>query len=63
LFVTLCQTAWVNRRTLDTAVPMIYGILVVAMYLTVNAKVATIVTIIGAMFVGLYFAALRQNLR
>jgi hypothetical protein len=42
---------------------MIYGILVVVMYLTVNGKLATIVTIVGAMLVGLYFAALRQNLR
>jgi hypothetical protein len=53
----------VNRKTLDTAVPMVYGILVVVMYLTVNGKVATIVTIVGAMLVGLYFAALRQNVR
>ncbi len=45
------------------AVPMIYGILVVVMYLTVSGKVATIVTIVGAMLVGLYYAALRQNLR
>ncbi len=52
-----------NRKTLDMAVPMIYGILVVVMYLTVNGKVATIVTIVGAMLVGLYYAALRQNLR
>jgi len=52
-----------NRKTLDVAVPMIYGILVVVMYLTVNGKVATIVTIVGAMLVGLYYAALRQNLR
>jgi hypothetical protein len=58
-----CETAEVNRRTLDTAVPMLYGILVVVMYLTVNGKLATIVTIVGAMLVGLYFAALRQNLR
>ena len=42
---------------------MVYGILVVVMYLTVNGKVATIVTIVGAMVVGLYFAALRQNVR
>ena len=52
-----------NRRTLDIAIPMIYGILVVMMYLTINGKVATIVTIVGAMLVGLYFAALRQNVR
>ena len=44
------------------AVPMIYGIIVVVMYLTINGKVATIITIVGAMLVGLYFAALRQNL-
>jgi len=61
--LTLCETAQVNKRTLDTAVPMVYGILVVVMYLTVSGKVATIVTIVGAMLVGLYFAALRQNLR
>jgi hypothetical protein len=52
-----------NRKSLDTAVPMLYGILVVVMYLTVSGRVATIVTIVGAMLVGLYFAALRQNLR
>jgi hypothetical protein len=50
-----------NRRTLDSAVPMVYGIVVVVMYLTVRPKVATIVTIVGAMLVGLYFAALRHN--
>jgi hypothetical protein len=42
---------------------MIYGILVVVMYLTVSGRVATIVTVVGAMVVGLYYAALRQNLR
>jgi hypothetical protein len=63
LLVILCETAEVNRKTLDTAIPMVYGILVVVMYLTVNGKVATIVTIVGAMLVGLYFAALRQNVR
>jgi hypothetical protein len=63
LLVILCETVEVNRKTLDTAIPMVYGILVVVMYLTVNGKVATIVTIVGAMLVGLYFAALRQNVR
>jgi hypothetical protein len=51
-----------NRKTLDMAVPMLYGILVVVMYLTVKGSVATVVTIVGAMLVGLYFAALRRNL-
>jgi hypothetical protein len=51
-----------NRRTLDLAVPMVYGILVALMYLTVRGTAATAVTVVGAMLVGLYFAALRQNL-
>ncbi len=51
-----------NRRTLDTAVPMIYGVLVAVMYLTVKGTPALVVTIVGAMLVGLYYAALRQNL-
>lgn len=41
---------------------MIYGILVVVMYLTVKGSVATVVTVVGAMLVGLYYAALRRNL-
>jgi hypothetical protein len=41
---------------------MIYGILVVVMYLVVKGSVATVVTVVGAMLVGLYYAALRRNL-
>ena len=48
LLLALCETAQMNRRTLDTAVPMIYGILVVVMYLTVSGKVATIITMTSA---------------
>ena len=51
-----------NRRTLDTAVPMVYAIIVVIMWLTVKGTTATVVTVVGAMLVGLYYAALRQNL-
>jgi hypothetical protein len=51
----------VNRRTLDTAVPMVYAIIVVIMWLTVKGTAATVVTVVGAMLVGLYYAALRQN--
>jgi hypothetical protein len=51
-----------NRKTLDLAVPMTYGILVAVMYLTVRGTIATVVTVVGAMLVGLYWAALRQNL-
>ncbi len=51
-----------NRRTLDTAIPMLYAIVVVIMWLTVRGTAATVVTVVGAMLVGLYYAALRQNL-
>jgi hypothetical protein len=57
-----CKDPLVNRKTLDAAIPMIYGILVVVMYLVVKGSVATVVTVVGAMLVGLYFAALRRNL-
>jgi hypothetical protein len=57
-----CEDPLVNRKTLDVAVPMIYGILVVVMYLVVKGSVATVVTVVGAMLVGLYYAALRRNL-
>jgi hypothetical protein len=43
-----------NRRTLDTAVRGVYAILVVLMFMTVGGKVATVVTVVGAMVVGLY---------
>ena len=51
-----------NRRTLDTAVPMVYAIIVVIFWLTVQGTAALVVTVAGAMLVGLYYAALRQNL-
>lgn len=57
----LCEDSRVNRRTLDLAIPMVYGILVVLMYMTVKGKVATVVTVVGGMVVGLYYAALRHN--
>jgi len=51
-----------NRRTLDTAVPGVYAILVVVMFLTASEKVATVVTVVGAMVVGLYYSTFRRNL-
>jgi archaellum biogenesis protein FlaJ (TadC family) len=51
-----------NRRTLDTAVPMVYAIIVVILWLTVQGTAAVVVTVAGAMVVGLYYAAIRQNL-
>jgi hypothetical protein len=53
---------FMNRRTFDAAVPGIYAILVVLMYFTVSGKTATIVTVVGAMLVGLYYTAFRRNL-
>jgi hypothetical protein len=40
---------------------MVYAIIVVIMWLTVEGTAATVVTVVGAMLVGLYYAALRQN--
>jgi hypothetical protein len=51
-----------NRRTFDTAVPMVYAIIVVILWLTVKGTTALVVTTAGAMVVGLYYAAIRQNL-
>jgi hypothetical protein len=51
-----------NRRTLDTAVPMLYAIVVVIFWLTVQGAAALVVTVVGAMLVGGYYAAIRQNL-
>ena len=51
-----------NRQTLDRAIPILYAILVVIMWLTVKGTAATVVTVVGAMLVGLYYSALRQNL-
>jgi len=51
-----------NRRTFDTAVTMVYAIIVVILWLTVKGTTAVVVTAAGAMVVGLYYAAIRQNL-
>jgi hypothetical protein len=55
------REATMNRRTLDIAVPLIYVIaLLVAVMLQDPAAVGG-VAVIGAVLVGLYFAALRPN--
>ena len=52
-----------NRRTLDIAVPLLYVVaLLVAVFLKNEAGVGG-VAVIGAVLVGLYFVALRQNLK
>ncbi len=50
-----------NRRTLHSAVPIVYGIVVVVMWLTVKGTVATVVSVVGAMLVGLYFVVDRRT--
>ena len=52
-----------TRRTLDIAVPILYVIaLLVAIFIRNEAGIGG-VAVIGAVLVGLYFAALRQNLK
>jgi hypothetical protein len=52
-----------NRRTLDVLVPMIYVLaILVAIFIGDPGGVGGVATI-GAVCVGAYFAALRQNLK
>lgn len=52
-----------NRRTLDVLVPIVYVIaLLVAVFIGDAGGVGGVATI-GAVCVGAYFAALRQNLK
>jgi hypothetical protein len=52
-----------NRNTLDIAVPMVYAALIVLMWTLVQGPAAGTVTIVGAIVVGIYFAAIRQNIK
>ena len=52
-----------NRRTFDVAVPILYvAALLIAVFIGQEAWVGGVAAI-GAMFVALYYAALRQNLK
>ena len=44
-----------DKQMLRRVVPMTYGILVVLVWLTMKGTVATVLTTIGAMLVGLFF--------
>jgi hypothetical protein len=55
--------ATVNRRTLDLALPMLYAAIIVAVALLANGTAVTVVAVVGAMLLGIYYAALRRNLR
>jgi hypothetical protein len=52
-----------NRRTLDVLVPMIYVLaIVIAVVIGDQAGVGGVATI-GAVCVGIYYAAIRQNIK
>jgi len=52
-----------NRRTLDILVPIVYALAVLIAILVGDAGGVGGVAIIGAVCVGAYFAALRQNVK
>jgi hypothetical protein len=52
-----------NRRTLDILVPMIYVIAILVAVFVGNETAVGAVATIGAVCVGAYYAALRQNLK
>jgi hypothetical protein len=52
-----------NRRTLDLALPMLYAAVIVAVALLTSGKAVTVVAVVGALLLGIYYAALRRNLR
>lgn len=51
-----------NRRTLDVLLPMLYALAIVTASLFSTGKAVTAVAVIGSILIGIYFAALRQNL-
>lgn len=50
-----------NRATLDVAIPMIFGIAMATLAITVPDAIA-VFAVVGGGIVGLYFAAFRRNL-
>lgn len=52
-----------NRKTLDILVPMVYALaVIIAVIIGDNGGVGGVATI-GAICVGIYYAALRQNVK
>jgi len=49
-----------SRQQLNVAIPMLYAIIVVAVALTYS-RALTVVAVVGAMLVGLYFAAFARG--
>lgn len=52
-----------NRRTLDVLIPMAYATAILVTGFVGSGTAVAAVAAIGAMFVGMYFAALRRNLK
>jgi hypothetical protein len=52
-----------NRRTLDIAVPIVYVLAVLVAILIGDQGGVGGVAVIGAVLVGAYYAALRQNIK
>lgn len=50
-----------NSSQIRRAAPMLYGIVVVVMWLTVKGKIATIVSVVGAMLLGLMYVMLNDH--
>ncbi len=53
-----------NRRTLDVALPMLYAAIVVAtVFIWHGGGAVGAVAAIGAVLLGIYYAALRRNIQ
>ncbi|GAA4225749.1 hypothetical protein FHR32_002290 [Streptosporangium album] len=53
-----------NRRTLDLAVPMVFAAAIaLAVILDAGGTTVRAVAVVGGISVGLYYAALRKNLK
>jgi hypothetical protein len=52
-----------NRRTLDIAIPMLFALAILITVFTVGGAAVGAVAVIGGVLVGMYFAAIRRNLR
>jgi len=52
-----------NRRTLDTVLPMLYVVAILIAVFFGNGKATGAVAAIGGVLVGAYWAGIRQNLK
>jgi hypothetical protein len=52
-----------NRRTLDTLIPMLYVVAILIAVFFGSGKATGAVAAIGGVLIGAYWAAIRQNLK